>query len=165
MKSLSMVTVLALALPLALGTNSIAQAQEVPTAVKEQHSTAVTMTDQDRLDIDSNLASQGLTPLPADAVALDVNDEKIVLLDADGEVIDYEAVGLPTVQPMNAVTDEIKRVVGACLGIHFYGAVGAWTAIENQVNTWQKAAKFVLRRVGAIALLTCGGGVFAEYVF
>lgn len=51
---------------------------------------------------------------------------------------------------MNAVTDEIKR------------AVGAWEAIECQVDNWQKAAKFVLWRV-AIGILLCNGGIFAEY--
>ena len=163
-KTLRIVMVCALALPVALGTNTVAQAQAVPTAVQADNPTAVTLTPQDRVDIDANLTAQGLAPLPQEAVALDVTEEKIIILDAAGNRIDYDHVALPTLQPMNTVTDEIKRVVGACLGIDFFAATTAWEAIESQVNSWDKAAKFVLRRVGAIALLSCGGGIFAEYV-
>ena len=32
------------------------------------------------------------------------------------------------------------------------------------LKTWDKAAKFVLRRVGLVGAISCGGGVFAEYL-
>lgn len=111
--------------------------------------------------------SLGYEAVPAEAVSLRFTGEKIEVLDAEGAVIPVSA-GQQAPRPGQVqaagVGDEIKRVVGACLGIDFFGAVTAWEAIESQVNTWNKAAKFVLRRVGLIAALSCGGGIFAEYL-
>lgn len=118
----------------------------------------------DREAINDTLGNEAI---PEEATALQFNGDTVDVLDEDGAVIPIDQDQL-TVNDGQLQTrgagDEIKRVVGACLGIDFFGAVGAWEAIESQVNTWDKAAKFVLRRVGLIGAISCGGGVFAEYL-
>lgn len=102
-------------------------------------------------------------PLPAGTAGFQISDDATVtIVDAAGQVLERQPT--PTGPQARGVTDEIKRVVGACIGIDFFGAVGAWEAIESQVNSWDKAAKFVLRRVGLVAAISCGGGIFAEYL-
>ena len=122
------------------------------------------LTAEDRQLINETL---GYEAIPESAAALQYNGDNVDVLDENGDVIpvdiDQQASNAPTIQAQSA-GDEIKRVVGACLGIDFFGAVGAWEAIESQVNSWDKAAKFVLRRVGLIGAISCGGGVFAEYL-
>lgn len=118
----------------------------------------------DRASINETL---GYEAIPENAVALQYNGDTVDVLDEEGSVIPVDVeqgqATSPTIGTRGA-GDEIKRVVGACLGIDFFGAVGAWEAIESQVNSWDKAAKFVLRRVGLIGAISCGGGVFAEYL-
>lgn len=166
---------LAAALPLGLVPTVANGATAVPsdaTAVQSgadeyPNSDTENLTAKDRADINRSLTSLGYSPLPKSAAALTLNGDKIVVLDKDGDVIpidkgqDLEKASLVQTK---GVTDEIKRTVGACIGIDLTANVGAWAAIESQVNTWQKAAKFVLRRVGFIAAISCGGGVFAEYL-
>lgn len=122
------------------------------------------LTAEDRQLINETL---GYEAIPESAAALQSNGDNVDVLDENGDIIpvdiDQQASNVPTIQARSA-GDEIKRVVGACLGIDFFGAVGAWEAIESQVNSWDKAAKFVLRRVGLIGAISCGGGVFAEYL-
>lgn len=161
------VTSLALAFPLTVGGAAAAQTQSVPTTAAAQLQAAediVTLTPADRTAINTSLRAQGFAPLPQEVVGLKVDNDRVVAVNDEGEDVAYTPTRAPQVMPMNAVTDEIKRAVGACLGIDFFAAVGAWEAIESQVDNWQKAAKFVLRRVGAIGILLCGGGIFVEYV-
>ena len=164
----SRLTVAAISLTLTFSTfpATSAGATEVPnsttsTAFKKQ---TERLTEQDRQAINQSF---GYSALPSEASSLQRNGDKIDVLDANGNKLPIDVSKLsettPTVQPYSA-TDEIKRAVGACLGIDFFGAVGAWEAIESQVTDWKKAAKFVLRRVGLIAALSCGGGIFAEYL-
>lgn len=164
----SRVTIAAVSLALTFFTFSAtaAGASEIPSSTTSTAADMETevLTDQDRQAINQSL---GFSALLAEASALQRNGDKIDVLDADGNKLPVDITkaskGAPTVQTY-AVSDEIKRAVGACLGIDFYGAVGAWEAIESQINTWQNAAKFVLRRVGLIGAIACGGGVFAEYL-
>lgn len=160
-------TGIALASPLAVGGAHAAEASTVPTT-SQTHlqgiDEVVTLTAEDRTAINASLQAQGFTPLPGEVTGLKVENDRVVAVNDQGEEVSFTPTRAPQVMPMNAVTDEIKRAVGACLGIDFFAAVGAWEAIESQVDNWQKAAKFVLRRVGAIGILLCGGGIFAEYV-
>lgn len=118
----------------------------------------------DRESINEALGNEAI---PENAVALQYNGDTVDVLDEEGSVIpvDLGQVAEDDDQiQTRGVGDEIKRTVGACLGIDFAAHVGAWEAIESQVNSWDKAAKFVLRRVGLIGAISCGGGVFAEYL-
>lgn len=118
----------------------------------------------DRASINEALGHEAI---PENAVALQYNGDTVDVLDEEGSVIPVDIeqaqATTPTVAARSA-GDEIKRAVGACLGVDFFGSVGAWEAIESQVKTWDKAAKFVLRRVGLVGAISCGGGVFAEYL-
>lgn len=61
------------------------------------------------------------------------------------------------------IPQEIKDVVGACLGISA-GASGLWAGIAEQVSSWDKAVKFVVRRVGVVAAVSCMGGIVWHYI-
>lgn len=164
----SRITVAAVSLTLALSSfpATSAGASEIPNSTTSTAFQVQTekLTEQDRLAINKSF---GYSALPEQASALQRNGDKINVLNDNGDEIPIGVTKLsqtgPTVQSYSA-TDEIKRVVGACLGIDFFGAVGAWEAIESQVTDWDKAAKFVLRRVGLVAAVSCGGGVLAEYL-
>ena len=52
--------------------------------------------------------------------------------------------------------------MAACLGMTPAGLT--LQGVLEQINTWQKAAKFVLRRIGLFAAISCGGGIFAHYL-
>lgn len=153
-------------LPLALFP---ATANGVPVVPDETTSTATgkdteDISPADREEINETLGDEAI---PEEAAALRFNGDTVDVLDEDGTVIPIDRGQLTVndgqIQPQG-VGDEIKRTVGACLGIDFAAHVGAWEAIESQVNSWDKAAKFVLRRVGLVAAISCGGGVFAEYL-
>ncbi|KZF00592.1 MULTISPECIES: hypothetical protein [unclassified Rhodococcus (in: high G+C Gram-positive bacteria)] len=142
---------------------AVALAQPAPPAVSATVEEFVPVSAEEVASLNASLAEQGRNPLPAGTAGFQISDDATVtIVDETGNVLDRQPT--PTGPQARGVTDEIKRVVGACLGIDFFGAVGAWEAIESQVNSWDKAAKFVLRRVGLIAALSCGGGIFAEYL-
>ena len=50
------------------------------------------------------------------------------------------------------------------MGIDFFAEVGAWATMENLITDRDTAAKFVLRRLGLKAALSCGGAVSYEYL-
>lgn len=162
----------ALAVGLASGPASAQSNDDSKTAGTEttqQYANGETkLTDADRKVVNDSFEKMGLKPLPNEVDTLKTENDKIVALDAEGNEITLDkSMDEPKPGPITAqagVGHEIKRVVGACLGIDFFAATSAWAAIESQVNDWDKAAKFVLRRVGLIAALSCGGGVFAEYL-
>lgn len=162
----------ALAVGLASGTasaQSIDDSKGAGIETTQQYADGETkLTDADRKVVNDSFEKMGLKPLPDEVDTLKTENDKIVALDAGGgEVTLDKSVDKPKPGAITAqagVGDEIKRVVGACLGIDFFAATSAWAAIESQVTDWDKAAKFVLRRVGLIAALSCGGGVFAEYL-
>lgn len=60
------------------------------------------------------------------------------------------------------VLDEVKRIIGACLG---FGTTGGMTFeqlvrwLGNPIN----ATKFVVRRLGIFGAISCIGGVFWSY--
>lgn len=65
------------------------------------------------------------------------------------------------------VHEEIKRAVGACLGVGVQGGT-TWAALgENvlvQLTSWRTAVQFVVRRIGLAAAVSCLGGIVWEYV-
>lgn len=124
------------------------------------------LSEQDRQAINKTF---GHPVLPPEASALQKDSDKVHVLDANGRKLPVDVATLSedssNVQLYSASAgDEIKRAVGACIGVDLVGSVTAWEAIESQVTDWNKAAKFVLRRVGLVAALSCGGGIFAEYL-
>lgn len=161
-----MIAMFSFALTLSAFPATSAGASEVPNSTTSTAFQIETekLTEQDRQVINKSL---GYSALPSEADALRKDGDEVHVLNAEGDKLPIDVKKLSetpfTVEPYSA-TDEIKRAVGACLGIDFFGAVGAWEAIESQVTDWKKAAKFVLRRVGLVAALACGGGVFAEYL-
>jgi hypothetical protein len=146
-----------------LGGTAVALAQPAPPAATSSVEEFVPVSEGDVAALNASLTEQGRNPLPAGTAGFQISDDATVtIVDATGQVLDRQPTS--TAPQARGVTDEIKRVVGACIGIDFFGAVGAWEAIESQVDSWDKAAKFVLRRVGLIAAISCGGGIFAEYL-
>ena len=146
-----------------LNGTAVALAQPVPPSASVTVEDFVPVGPDDVAALNASLAAQGRNPLPAGTAGFQISDDATVtIVDAAGQVLERQPT--PTGPQARGVTDEIKRVVGACIGIDFFGAVGAWEAIESQVNSWDKAAKFVLRRVGLVAAISCGGGIFAEYL-
>lgn len=162
----------ALAVGLASGSasaQSMSGNDDAGIAATQQYADGETkLTDADRKTVNDSFEKMGLKPFPDEVETLKTENDQIVALDAEGNEValdksmDKPKPGAITAQA--GVGHEIKRVVGACLGIDFFAATSAWAAIESQVTDWDKAAKFVLRRVGLIAALSCGGGVFAEYL-
>ena len=160
------VTTLAIALSFSTFPATASGATEVPNTNTSTASNTHTesLSEGERESINQTL---GYEALPAEAAALKSNGEKVTVINQEGKElpIDVDKLNSKTHRVQTyGVKEEIKRTVGACLGIDFAANIGAWEAIESQGNTWQKAAKFVLRRVGVIAAVSCGGGVFAEYL-
>ncbi|MEJ4112936.1 hypothetical protein ACGE24_07640 [Corynebacterium kroppenstedtii] len=66
-----------------------------------------------------------------------------------------------------SVHDEIKAVVGACLGVGVVGGT-TWKALGEdvlvQLTTWRGAVKFVVRRIGLAAAVSCMGGIVWHYI-
>lgn len=60
------------------------------------------------------------------------------------------------------VSDEVKKVVAACLGLGVVGGT-AWKTIGEdvirQLTNWETATKFVIRRIGVAGALSCMGGI------
>ncbi|GAA1353246.1 hypothetical protein [Falsarthrobacter nasiphocae] len=66
-------------------------------------------------------------------------------------------------QAEGIIHPEVKRIIGACLGIGVPGAISAETVIR-WFNTPQKAAKFIVRRLGVFGAISCAGGIIWEYI-
>lgn len=118
-------------------------------------------------DIQTINRTSGHQVIPARAKALRYDGGNVQLLDSNNAVIPADTSGIKREGgdlTFRNAGDEIKRAVVACLGINFFSAVSAWAAVESAVSNWRSVAKFVLRRVGLVAAISCGGGVFAEYL-
>lgn len=159
-----------LAITIPLTGTSIAHANASETTTIPESLTAtqapqtVELAEDQREEINALLQELGYSSIPDNVVRLKEEDEVVKAFDEAGNEVEINPTRTtPRIQTYDA-KDEIKRAVGACLGIDFFAEVGAWEAIESQVTDWNKAAKFVLRRVGAIAIISCGGGVFYEYI-
>ncbi|MFW9239209.1 hypothetical protein [Corynebacterium striatum] len=120
------------------------------------------------------LAKAGRGTLPDSTVALRYYDDGTTgAIDKNGNVIQKlndtdnvssDGAGAVTTY---SVHDEIKSVVGACLGVGAGGGT-TWKALGEdvliQLTSWRTAVKFVIRRIGLMAAVSCMGGIVWHYV-
>lgn len=126
--------------------------------------------------INDGLSSAGRDKLPENTVALRYLDSgKTVGVSSDGKItaslddgkrdVAVRTPGDPNAG--NSVHDEIKRAVGACLGIGTQGAT-TWAALGEgvlaELASWETAVKFAVRRIGVVAAVSCLGGIVWEYI-
>lgn len=144
----------------------------VPQALSlgEQHGPGATerVTDQLRSLVDRNTTDGH--KLPAEAYALRYLDTgRILVLDRAGKILGSGDVAFahtknsPEGPQLMDATDEVKRIVKACLGV---GSVNGMSF--EQLVRWlgnpKTAAKFVIRRIGWVGAVSCIGGVIFEYI-
>lgn len=120
------------------------------------------------------LAKAGFGKIPEGAVALRHLDTGDVLaIDSQGNVLNNLgklsanlAAGAPQHQAAGFggwIHPEVKRIIGACIGIGVTGGISAETVVQ-MFNTPSKAAKFVVRRLGVFGAISCAGGIIWEYI-
>lgn len=130
--------------------------------------------DQDRVEqidaeklvlFNDRLAAVGNEQIPAGTVALEYRtDGSVVCYFADGTTYERSAAALENNSMLRAgIVDEIKRVVAACLGVSLT-ATGFWASIEAELTSWDRAAKFLVRRLGVLGAVSCAGGIIWEYI-
>lgn len=126
------------------------------------------LTDEDVDAFNKNLIEAGNVPLHDDVVALEFReDDSVVEKLADGEEY-LRPRSVHNAMPLvaagaNSVTDEIKRAVGACLGVSL-NATNFWKSFVEELSSWDKAVKFVVRRIGVVGAVSCLGGIVWEYI-
>lgn len=135
------------------------------------------LTAESHSEINRFFSQRGLNKIPSSAVALRYLDTgDVVALDETGTVLEtYEGISI-AVSEVTDIEDsagkymtrgvlhpEVKRIIGACLGIGGAGGV-LMEDIVQQFNSPAKAAKFVVRRLGLFGAISCAGGVIWEYV-
>lgn len=122
-------------------------------------------------EFNKGLSAAGAELIEPGTTALEYQpDGSVIGHKSDGSTYQRHAAGsAPTELPAQKVAtaglipQEIKDVVGACLGISA-GATGLWAGIAEQVGSWDKAVKFVVRRVGVVAAVSCMGGIVWHYI-
>ncbi len=91
-------------------------------------------------------------------------DGSVVGYLSDGTTYQRSAAALENNPALRSgVVDEIKRVVGACLGVSL-ATTGFWASIEAELTSWDRAAKFLVRRLGVLGAVSCAGGIIWEYI-
>lgn len=73
------------------------------------------------------------------------------------ERFEYGIVADPTLR------QHIKKVIAGCLGVQ-PGTLTVWGVLESHFKSWDKAVKFLVRRVGVLAAVSCLGGIVYEYL-
>lgn len=130
--------------------------------------------DQDRVEqidaeklvlFNDQLAAAGNEQILTGTVALEYRtDGSVVGYLADGTTYEQSAAALENNPLLRAgIVDEIKRVVAACLGVSLT-ATGFWASIEAELTSWDRAAKFLVRRLGVLGAVSCAGGIIWEYI-
>lgn len=130
--------------------------------------------DQDRVEqidaeklvlFNDQLAAAGNEQILTGTVALEYRtDGSVVGYLADGTTYERSAAALENNPLLRAgIVDEIKRVVAACLGVSLT-ATGFWASIEAELTSWDRAAKFLVRRLGVLGAVSCAGGIIWEYI-
>lgn len=119
--------------------------------------------------INEGLNKAGRSQVPEETVALRYLDTgETVAVDESGEALVYldDAAEGPTMTTFS-VGDEIKKVVGGCLGVGVVGGT-TWKALGEdvlvQLTRWDTAVKFVVRRVGLLGAVSCMGGIVWQYI-
>lgn len=134
------------------------------------------LTDELRALTNQGLASIDHPPLPSDSAALRYfNNGQIVALNSHGSVIaeisrpdtnPWKSIRQAESQkaaPQNAIINEVKCIVGACLG--FGGAGGmSFEQLVRWLANPVTAAKFVIRRIGIAGAVSCIGGIIWTYL-
>ncbi|QPK83158.1 hypothetical protein G7Y29_10060 [Corynebacterium qintianiae] len=69
----------------------------------------------------------------------------------------------PSITFYGILPDEVKRIIGACLGFSWESGPLA-EAIFREVYDVRTAVKFVIRRIGLGAAIGCVGGIIWEYI-
>ncbi|OZD19484.1 hypothetical protein CH253_15800 [Rhodococcus sp. 06-156-3C] len=130
--------------------------------------------DQDRVEqidaerlvlFNDQLAAAGNEQILTGTVALEYRtDGSVVGYLADGTTYERSAAALENNPLLRAgIVEEIKRVVAACLGVSLT-ATGFWASIEAELTSWDRAAKFLVRRLGVLGAVSCAGGIIWEYI-
>jgi len=111
------------------------------------------------------LASAGNKQIPTGTTALEYRtDGSVIGYMADGSTYQRSAATLEGNPMLRAgIVDEIKRTVAACLGVSLT-ATGFWASIEAELTIWDRAAKFLVRRLGVLGAVSCAGGIIWEYI-
>lgn len=138
--------------------------------------TSETLTDELRVVTNQGLTSIGRSPLPNDAAALRyLNNGRIVAVDSSGSVtmeISKPDLApwaakrqdqLMKTYPKNGIINEVKRIVGACLGFGGAGGMG-FEQLVRWLSNPVTAAKFVIRRIGLVGAISCIGGIIWSYI-
>lgn len=73
------------------------------------------------------------------------------------ERFEYGIVADPTLK------QHIKKVIAGCLGVQPQ-TLTVWGVLEANFKSWDKAVKFLVRRVGVLAAVSCLGGIVYEYL-
>lgn len=87
----------------------------------------------------------------------EIDGKTIVQVVEHNDSFDYGIVADPTLR------EHIKKVVGGCLGIST-DATSFWGGVIEQITRWDKAVKFVVRRIGVLGAVSCMGGIVWQYI-
>ncbi|WP_229053444.1 hypothetical protein [Aeromicrobium sp. Leaf350] len=115
------------------------------------------------LMINAGLTTAGRAPLPTDTVALRDSGESFAAVTSAGSLVERTAEDEPATAARGVIPKKIKEVVAACLGVSV-AATGFWAAIVEQLTSWKKAVKFVVRRLGVVGAVSCMGGIVWKYL-
>ena len=143
-----------------------------------------TVTEEVRAVVNKGLVGSGENPLPDEAAVLRyMSDGRILAIDSNGHQVTQVSgpssnsvsnqsslpagSGESSASGMNVspqgIFNEVKRIIGACLGFGGAGGMGFEQLVRwlgNPVN----AAKFVIRRIGIVGAISCIGGIIWEYI-
>ncbi|WP_018157529.1 hypothetical protein [Demetria terragena] len=122
-------------------------------------------------ELKKRFSETGRGSLPQGTKALRYMDSgEIYAVDATGKKIARFAGMTASVEDGSSLTaargvihPEVKRIIGACIGIGVTGGISAETIVQ-MFNTPAKAAKFVVRRLGVFGAVSCAGGIIWEYI-
>jgi hypothetical protein len=109
------------------------------------------LTGSQRATLNSQIDAVDGTPIPDSVISVTISQDKVTFVDAAGNAVAVP----PSPYPIReGVIDEVKRAVGACLGINFTANVSAWTAIQNSVNTGTRQLRTCL--MWRVCGVSCG---------
>lgn len=87
----------------------------------------------------------------------EVHERTITQVVEHDESFKYGIVADPTLR------EHIKKVIAGCLGIQ-PATFTVWGVLEATFSSWDKAVRFLVRRIGILAAVTCLGGIVYQYL-
>lgn len=117
----------------------------------------------DALDANSNIVASVDAPWAYDAdgdavpTHFIIDGNTITQVVEHNESFDYGIVADPTLR------EHIKKVIAGCLGVQ-PGTFTVWGVLEATFKSWDKAVKFLVRRIGVLGAVTCLGGIVYQYL-